>query len=369
MKTTFTSIAISLIAFISLAIPATVMAQNGNSNNGKNLTNNASFNSDNKNWDAKGMKTEINAETSYGGSKSSNKVAEIDVEVGLRQQVTVTPGQSYQLAYKASRRTSGGTQAAVGITVKITGEKTNREYVATNKIYRNTSFSFTTENNLFTIPANSDDKKITIEFISYNNNTTLGVIVDDITLEAVNGTILPVEWVSFTANLRNEKAILNWETANEKNNAYFIVERSANGNHFDSAGTVAANSRSIYQFTDAAVTAGVTYYRLRQVDTDGRTQFSKTVIVRWDKATASFNVFPTIATSNIQTTFTSNTTATAKINIYDANGRLFVSLQKAVSAGANQQTVDVSSLPAGMYYFQVQSNEAGINNTKAFRKG
>jgi hypothetical protein len=369
MKTIFTFTLITIIASLLLAVPATGNAQSSNSNSNRNIVSNSSFDSGHDNWNTNGMNVEINGENSYGGSNSSNKVAEIDVQVGLRQQIAITAGQSYQFSYKASRRTTGGTQSKVGITLTVTGNVTGTKYVNFNKYYTNTSYSLTPQTNLFTIPANSTDKKVTIEIVSFNNSSTLGVIVDDVTLQTVPPAILPVEWVSFTAALKNEKAVLNWETANEKNNNYFIVERSSNGNSFDSVGIVAANSRSIYQFTDATLTAGVSYYRLRQVDIDGKIQFSKTVIVRWDKTTTAFKVFPTIATSTIQTSFTSTTAAAAKINIYDANGRLIVSMQKAVSAGANQQSVNVTSLPAGLYYFQVQSNDAAINHTQAFRKG
>ncbi len=89
---------------------------------------------------------------------------------------------------------------------------------------------------------------------------------------------LPVELLHFTANPTRENTVaLKWATAQEKNNAYFAVERSQDGMSFDEIARVqgvgTAATRTNYSYTDASPLAGTSYYRLRQVDTDGTFEY------------------------------------------------------------------------------------------------
>lgn len=98
------------------------------------------------------------------------------------------------------------------------------------------------------------------------------------TLSVINSP-LPIELLSFTATLKNDKTVdLNWATASELNNDYFIVQRSDDGykwenlSKVDAAGTTAI--RQNYNYLDKAPFNGITYYRLQQVDFDGSYSYS-----------------------------------------------------------------------------------------------
>jgi uncharacterized repeat protein (TIGR01451 family) len=94
-------------------------------------------------------------------------------------------------------------------------------------------------------------------------------------------TVTPVDFVSFTANRVNHDAVLNWSTATEKNNAYFVVLRSTDGMHFDSVGVVKGknntSSLSAYSFLDVNAPSITVYYQLKQVDNDYSSSNSKIV--------------------------------------------------------------------------------------------
>ena len=96
-------------------------------------------------------------------------------------------------------------------------------------------------------------------------------------------TPLPVELVSFTAQLRDGKVKLDWATAQEKSNKGFDIERSQDGRSFRAidfvAGQGTSTSRHEYSREDAAPLAGTSYYRLKQIDTDGTFHYSKMVVV------------------------------------------------------------------------------------------
>ena len=102
------------------------------------------------------------------------------------------------------------------------------------------------------------------------------------------GTTLPVSWLSFEGNKTQEGIELFWKTASEKNNDYFEVQRSFNMENWETIGKVkgkgTTNTTSQYSYTDneAILTANnenfpVVYYRLKQVDYDGSTDYSTAI--------------------------------------------------------------------------------------------
>ncbi len=343
---------LSLLAF-SVSSDAQNLLKNGNFNNGAN------------NWNSNDMLVEINAENVYGGRSSSNQTAEIDAQVGLRQRVSnVLKGYHYQLTFKASRRTNGG-PASMGLRVRVVGTSTNTVYLNNTKTYTNTSFGFTTETLGFFLPSTITDSHVFVEFTAFNNNTTLGVIVDDLQMNLLGS--LPVKWESFTASSVNSGVVLNWATASEINNDYFIIERASNSNQFDSIGKVNANLARNYRFTDQQPGA-VNMYRIRQVDMNGNSQYSKVITIRTGGQQNEMKLFPTQAQSNITIQIASDKNIEVSFIVTDLNGRLLKQIKKSVSNGVNQQVIDINGLPNGAYYIVVRSGDLSINQTKSFHK-
>jgi hypothetical protein len=96
-------------------------------------------------------------------------------------------------------------------------------------------------------------------------------------------TVTPVELIDFTVSSFNHNALLNWTTASEINNDHFEIERSMDGIHFQKIGSVSGkgntNSVSYYSLKDENIPEAKIYYRLIQVDLDGTTKISKTVVL------------------------------------------------------------------------------------------
>lgn len=335
----------------------------------QNLLKNSDFSNGSSNWSTNGMKVEINPENVYGGRNNRNNTAEIDTEVGLRQVVDITADNYYQLTYKASRRTSGGTIASPGINIQVIGDVTGTKYINTNRTYTNTSFAFADQIITFSIPKNATDKKVTIQFTGYNNNTTLGVILDDVQFIQINNAALPVHFVSFTGELRNNSSLLTWKTENESNNRYFIIEKSVNGASFDSIGVVAASNRNAatYTFTDSKL-SNTNVYRIRQVDIDGASIFSKMIVLKKSVVNGELKVFPSTATTTVQYSLAVSENTSLQVAIVDASGRTVMQQLNQVNAGSFQQSLNVQNLNSGIYYLQVRSNDGSVNLTKTFQK-
>ncbi|MDB5268726.1 MAG: hypothetical protein JWP58_1766 [Hymenobacter sp.] len=157
---------------------------------------------------------------------------------------------------------------------------------------------------------------------------------------------LPVELTRFDATAKPQGIALSWATAMEKNSAYFEVQRSANGENFQPVGSVKGQGTSSnaheYAFVDGHPLAGLSYYRLRQVDTDEANTFSPvaTVQVRGEVA-----VYPNPSTG----------TVTLPATLGSVRYRLLNALGQTVLSGqaiGNDQ-LDLRTLAKGPYFLEL----------------
>lgn len=159
---------------------------------------------------------------------------------------------------------------------------------------------------------------------------------------------LPVELVAFSGKATASGVQLSWRTASELRSDYFAVERATDSGtaSFVEVGRVAAAGTSSqarsYQFMDAAP-APLSYYRLRQVDTDGEAHFSPVVAVRATPPT-QLVAYP----SPVATTLFVVNPGEATLQLLNSQGQV---VQRAALA-AGQQQLDVSLLPTGIYYLR-----------------
>lgn len=176
---------------------------------------------------------------------------------------------------------------------------------------------------------------------------------------------LPVTFVDFKAELQNDKVLVSWATSFEQNASHFEVERSANGRDFTKIGVVNAKGNastlSKYSFADASPLAGVSYYRLRQVDLDNRYVYTRTVVIRNQAATSAFSVWPNPVMDNVNITMTSDRNQNLSIRVVDFNGRVVKTQVVNATRGMNQITVNMSSLTKGMYVVQVIGADVNLN--------
>ena len=177
------------------------------------------------------------------------------------------------------------------------------------------------------------------------------VFMDNIYFYAA--TVLAVELTTVKAKAVNNTTVLTWQTASEKDNAGFTIERSADATNFTAIGNVkgngTTNATSDYTFTDATPLTGINYYRLRQADFNGKESFSKVVSVAFGK-----NVL-VLRNTLVQNTLEVVVSEAEKgsLSIFNVSGQLVFS---ATVQGT--QVLDVSSLTAGMYIVRTQTGEA-----------
>ncbi len=136
------------------------------------------------------------------------------------------------------------------------------------------------------------------------------------------------------------------------NSGYFNVERSADEQLFNVAGTVAASGTAstvkAYSFTDTILYRGRPFfYRLKIVDKDGTFKYSQVLLVRLNDAlqTQSVKLYPAIisASQNLTAEIVSVKEQTLVIQFIDAEGRQIAQTVKALTAGKNRFTITTSA--------------------------
>ncbi|MCC2545698.1 T9SS type A sorting domain-containing protein [Hymenobacter sp. BT175] len=175
---------------------------------------------------------------------------------------------------------------------------------------------------------------------------------------------LPVELTEFTAERRENHARLRWVTASEKDNDYFDVESSIDGRTFSRIGTVkgrgTTSQRSTYELLDARIArygADVIYYRLRQVDKDGKASHSplRTVTVPAESE-LMIQAFPNPFGKHLTIRIRSVVASPVNLGVHDALGKRVFSKAAELTAGTNELALDeLQQLPRGVYFLTVRT--------------
>lgn len=173
---------------------------------------------------------------------------------------------------------------------------------------------------------------------------------------------LPVNWLDFTAKRNGEKAVLvQWSTASELNNKLYEVQRSTNGVEFGTIGTVNAGTASTgvqyYFFNDLKPFAGVNYYRLKQVDKDGKFSYSSIAKVVMPNDKSIYTLAPNPAVNS--TTFTAlSDMKKMNMRMMDASGRTVYSVYKPLIKSGETLNLPVAGMAKG-YYLVLIDTENG----------
>lgn len=170
---------------------------------------------------------------------------------------------------------------------------------------------------------------------------------------------LPVEWLSFAAKAGSNTAIdLDWQTASETNNSHFVVERSTDAIYFMPFGKIKAKNSIIggaYAYTDVAVQPNTLYYyRIKQIDFDGKASYSNTVTVKITSKYGGLTLSPNPATAETLLTW-DKPIEQAILQVLTSKGELVNSL--SIPQGSTRFALKLDGLASGVYFISVKSKE------------
>ncbi|GAA4458450.1 hypothetical protein GCM10023189_30730 [Nibrella saemangeumensis] len=176
--------------------------------------------------------------------------------------------------------------------------------------------------------------------------------------------VLPVKLLTFQAKQQGEQVNLSWTTAWEKDASHFVVERShENLSSFVPIGEVKAkgntDQRNTYLFVDQRPLAGISYYRLKQVDVDQKTEQSKAVSVTMDYSSPSLDILGNPIQGNV-VRFMVRHISEARYRLLSPIGN-DIPFQILPQGDGTIQLTPLFSLPAGVYTLQVIGEDAQLS--------
>ncbi len=238
-------------------------------------------------------------------------------------------------------------------------------FVLYDSLFKNTTFNFAGTKGrtycFFTIVSDNTSNK---EPLKNRCEATL----------RLDGSPLPVTWLYFRGVLTGKDVLLNWATASEVNTKMFVIQRSLDGRTFEDIGETQARAGSqagTYEFVDRKVEllqSKVLFYRLKQVDRDGRSTYSNIERVtlnlngEYDKTTVKARPNPFRDQLSVVINSLVKASASDKVMIFTADGRLLH--QQALPAWESNKAVSLTHLPSlaqGVYLLKVIINGQEFN--------
>jgi hypothetical protein len=171
--------------------------------------------------------------------------------------------------------------------------------------------------------------------------------------EVVVTSVVPITLSSFTANLAQDKVLLNWITSTEQNNKYFTIEKSINGINYNFMARVNSLGNSItpqnYSTIDNTPFTGINYYRLSQTNTDGKITYHQTKTILYNgKKNLHINTINMFG--GIKISIASNSNNAVTLSVIDAMGRLVLRNNFILNTNT---VIKEYQLKKGIYYVQV----------------
>ena len=179
---------------------------------------------------------------------------------------------------------------------------------------------------------------------------------------------LPVNLRSFTAVRNNSIVTLKWETAQEENSKGFDIQRKLSNGAWQNIGymdTKAANGNSAsplhYEFMDVNNTKGITQYRLRQLDINGKQSYSLIRSVRGEGQKGKTIIFPNPSSDGKVNVVFEDKNANREVSLLDMNGRMIRQWKNIMN-----NTLQIENLVSGFYTLRIINSETGEQVVEKF---
>lgn len=200
--------------------------------------------------------------------------------------------------------------------------------------------------------------------ISIRTNPPGDIIIDDFSLGEIAQSPLPVTFKGIVARSENSGVNVQWEVADEIDVRGYEVQRSTNGMRFETVGFVNAHGKPVYSFTDVQPASGAVYYRVKNVDIDGKYEFSSIVRVN-NKRSTTLKLYPMPAQETVTLQHERITTNTT-ITLTTADGRLVKQIRP--QADTYQTAIRLTGLKSGMYLLRLDNGEDPVEAIKVIKQ-
>jgi hypothetical protein len=205
------------------------------------------------------------------------------------------------------------------------------------------------------------------------NPSTLCANLSKNTVSVIITTPVPVSFLGLKARKQEKKVLLEWSTASELNSDYFELQRSSDATNFTSTLgklNAAGSSSSIknYAITDAQPLSNWNYYRVKQVDKDGKTAYSNIAAINFEKAAAVVIIYPNPAKDKLNIEYTAAKAGNIQLQVMDSKGSLVLTNNTSVVVGRNNNSINIAALNNGVYILRTLDADGNINHVKFIKE-
>jgi sugar lactone lactonase YvrE len=188
-------------------------------------------------------------------------------------------------------------------------------------------------------------------------------------IRKIVSTSLPVQLISFSGSISGNKIMISWQTASEKNNSFFTIEKSTNGIDFQelchTKGAINSSLVNSYNCEDSAPEQGLNYYRLKQTDVDGHDQLYKIISVNYtgNNNELQLSPNPTGEDRMVHLSLT-NVEPINNIIVYNSLNEIVFYDSGSASLRENAGTYSIQLSPqlsTGIYHLQVNTTSKVFN--------
>jgi len=170
------------------------------------------------------------------------------------------------------------------------------------------------------------------------------------------GVALYVDYIHIAAQQKNNTIVLSWATATEVNNDRFEVQKMFRSNEFVTLGSLKGNGSTNlemhYRYQDHVPLAGSNYYRIRQVDFDGKESFSETISVIYMPPQPL--IYPNPATTTLHISYLPEK---SKLNIYSLDGKINLPVESS-------KRLNIERLENGHYFLLIRIPNQKVISTR-----
>ncbi len=181
---------------------------------------------------------------------------------------------------------------------------------------------------------------------------------------------LPVQLLSFNASCVEDQNILTWQTASEHNSSHFDIEKSRDGETWDVIGQqiAAGNTTELlnYLFVDAEKNNATVYYRLNQVDVDGKNEYFGPITLACEQNSFEASTMPNPSSEDFWLRIQTENNESVSLQIKDINGAVIHGEELTIMKGINMFPIRKHLTP-GIYLIDVKTNKGNHNVIKHLR--
>jgi hypothetical protein len=223
----------------------------------------------------------------------------------------------------------------------------------------------------------------TVQYYLFTSGDVASIAPADVDLFTINllnnggtnysyttSSVLDANLLNLSAEKKSSSNLLAWQTASEKDNAQFNIQRSSNNQTWQTIGSVKATNSANgakYNFTDEAPLSTINYYRLQMVENSGKMDYSKVVSVSGKDGKQTLSVYPNPVKSELTVLTDGNTDGTSRenregVSIFDMTGKMVRQYND------NRTRVNVQDLPNGIYFMRLLDKNGLVGEAVRFVK-